>query len=203
MSQMIESIESRLLLTAAPEVILADLGALKATVVASKADLKAALNTAKADVKALRTSVTAAHPTAAQRAPLNTLVKDETAAVVKYRARVTGLLNSGTREGLNLLAALKNLKAHPNSIVFKAKVTTDLALLQGLFSTTNVSNIESNATATVGILNTDLNAIATAIPATQSAVHTFNTDLDNDLTTLSTKATDIQTGIATLANDLA
>lgn len=203
MSQMMETMESRTLFTASAGVILADLDAIKATGVAAKADLNAALNTAKADTKTLKAAVLATHPTAAEKAPFNKVLKDETIATVKFKAKITTILSAGTRSGDHLLAALKSLKAHPTSIVLKAKVQADLALLQGIFSSTVVSTVEANAAATVSNLDADLNAVATAAPSTQTDVNSFELHLAADQTTLSTQATAIQAAIAHLATDLA
>jgi hypothetical protein len=203
MSQFIESMESRTLFTASAGVILADLEAIKSAVVTAKADLKASLTQATADVKSLKAAVAAAKPTASQKATLTTLQADELKGAVKSKAQVTAILASGTHDGLHLLAVLESLRAHPTSTVIQAKVEVALAALQGAFSNTVVTTVEGDASTIVTTLNTDLNAVATAIPSTQSDVTTFEGHLATDLTTLSTQATAIQSAIAVLAGNLA
>ncbi len=101
MSQIIESMESRILFTASVMVIKQDLSALASEGVAAKADLKAALTAATADTKTVKADVVAAHPTSAQRALLNAYTKDEKAAAAKYKVTVSGILASGTRAAQN------------------------------------------------------------------------------------------------------
>lgn len=203
MSQMMETIESRILFTASAGVILADVSAIEASGVAAKADLKAALSTAKADIKTLRAAVLATHPTTTEKAPFNTLLKDETVATVKTSAKVTSILAAGVHSGEHVLAALKSLKAHPTSVAIKAKVEADVAVLQGIFSNTVIANVEASASTFVTTLDTDLNAIATAIPSTQADVNAFESHLAADQTTLATQGPAIQAAIAQLATDLA
>jgi hypothetical protein len=203
MSRMMEQLESRVLFIATAGVILADLDAVKAQGVVAKSELKSALATATADMKALKATVKAASPTATQKADFTALVKDEAGIATKYKLRVTNILASGTRDGVHLFTVLESLRAHPNSVVIQAKVAASLAALQGVFSDTVLGNVETQAGASVTTLDTDANVLAGAVPSTQGNVNTFEMDLANDLTTLSTQGSAIQGAIATLAGALA
>jgi hypothetical protein len=203
MSQMIESMESRLLLHASVSVITQDLGVLTADGAAAKADLIAALAVAKADVKTIKADVVAARPTKAQRAVLQTLQKDESAATAKYKKTISAILSAGTRDGAKLETALKSLLKHPSSLAVQTKVAVNLAALQSAFSSAVVTPVETDASNTVTAVDTDLDAVAAAVPSTTTDVGTTEGHFATDLITLSTEATAIQSGIATLAADLA
>lgn len=202
MLRMMEQLESRLLFIASSGVILADLEAVKAAGATASADLKVALSTAKADMATLRADVRAAHPTSTQEATFKTLQKDEASGATKYRLKVTNILAGGTRDGQSLLSALKRLEAKPTNVAIQGKVQASLAALQGAFSDTVLTNVETTASATVTQLDTDANALATAIPSTQTDVNTFESHLASDLGTISTQGMAIQAAIATLAGNL-
>ena len=114
MSQLIESIESRILFTGSAFAIEHDLAVLKAEVTASNADLTAALKAATADVKTIKADVVAAKPTSAQKAAFSTFQKDELSDAAKYRQTIAKILTTGTRDGLHLQSVLISLKATPD-----------------------------------------------------------------------------------------
>ena len=154
-------------------------------------------------MKVLKADVDAAHPTKTQKATFNTLLKDEAAGVIKYQARVTAILTTGKRDADHLFALLKSLKAHPTSVVIQAKVHASLVVLQGVFSTTVLTNVQTSASGTVTTLDADADAVALAIPSTQTDVTSLKAHLAADLTTLATEGAAIQTAIAKIATDLA
>jgi hypothetical protein len=198
MSRMMEQLESRVLFIAFEGVILADLDAVKAQGTLDKADLKSALAIAVTDVKGLKTTLAKSSPTSADKAAFATLVKDEAAGATKYKLRITNILNSGFNDGDHLFSVLKQLKAHPNSVAIAAKVQASFNALQGVFSNTVLSSVETQAATTVSGIDSDANTLATDVPATQAGVGTLESHLASDLTTLSTQGTAIQTAIATL-----
>jgi len=202
MMRMMEQLESRVLFIASEGVILADLSAIEAQGVLAKSDLKSALATATADVKGIKTAVADASPTTADKQALVSLEKAVAAGETTYKLRVTNILNSGKNDGVTLLAKLKNLKAHPNSAVIQAKVQAAFNALQGVFSNTVLTNVETNAANTVNTIDTAANALVTAVPSTLSDVGVLEGNLAGDLTTLSTQGTAIQSAIAQLGIDL-
>jgi len=199
MMRMMEQLESRVLFIASEGVILADLSAIEAQGVLAKSDLKSALATATADVKGIKTAVADASPTTADKQALVSLEKAVAAGETTYKLRVTNILNSGKNDGVTLLA---NLKAHPNSAVIQAKVQAAFNALQGVFSNTVLTNVETNAANTVNTIDTAANALVTAVPSTLSDVGVLEGNLAGDLTTLSTQGTAIQSAIAQLGIDL-
>jgi len=110
MSQMIESMESRMLLTASVAVIRQDLFTLGAAAITAKAEVTADLATAKADVKMVKADVKAADPTKAQKAVLNTFVKDESKIVANFKTKNNKIISSGTSAGASLVSALKSFR---------------------------------------------------------------------------------------------
>jgi hypothetical protein len=202
MSQMIESVESRILFIASAGVIEADFEALLAAGLTGKVELKASVAQANADTKAVKAAVAAAHPTSAQKATLGRLAKDAVSTIGKYKAKVSAAYSSGDHGGTALLSALEGLKAHPTSAAALAKVDADVAKLQALFSDTNITTLENAASSTVTTLDTDLNGVATAVPSASTATGTFETHLAADLTSLSTDLTGIQTALGNLATAL-
>jgi hypothetical protein len=203
MSQMIESMESRILFHASVAVIKQDLAILTAAGAAAKADLKAALAVATADVKTIKADFVATRPTSTQRKVLQTVQKDVQTASGKYRRTINAILGAGTRSGAHLESLLLNLKAHPTSLVIQTKVNLTLATLQGIFSSEVVTMVETSAGAAVASLDTDLDAVVATVPSTQTDVTTTESHFATDLLTLSNQATAIQSDIATLAADLA
>ncbi len=198
MSRMMEQLESRVLFIASAGVVLADLDAVKAQGTLARSELKSAVATAVADLKGLKTTLAGSSPTSADKAAFATLVKDEAAGATKYKLRITNILNSGFHDGDHLFSVLEQLKAHLNSVAIQAKVQASFAALQGVFSNTVLSGVETQAAATVSGIDSDANTLATDVPTAQSGVTAFESHLASDLTTLSTQSTAIQSAIATL-----
>jgi len=203
MSLMIESMESRVMLTASAGVIVSDLASGAAALATAKANLKAAVKEAALDVKMLKADTKGVKLTATQKSALTTLSKAEAIDAAKVSSTITKTLASGKLRGAQLEAELKALKAHPTSIAIQAKVATALAKLQGVFSATVISNVQSQVSAAVITLDADLTSVATAIPSTQSTVSATQSDLANDQVAFSVDTAAIQNAITALAADLA
>jgi hypothetical protein len=203
MSLMIESFESRVLLTASTGVIEADLAAGGVALSTAKADLKAAVSAAALDVKGFKTDVKGLKLTSTQKSALTTLEKAEAKDAAKAAAGVSKAISTGTIRGLQLELALKSLAAHPTKTSLQLKVEAALVKLQDVFSTTVISNAEIDASADVSTLDTDLAAVGTAIPSTQITVSAMESQLTADETTLSTDATALVSAVTTLSTDLA
>jgi hypothetical protein len=202
MSQMIESMESRILLSASVAVIKQDLKNLAAERSVAKADLTSALAQFKADVATVKADVIAVHPTSAQKAALTKLETAGTLQSSKYKLKITTILTHGSTAATNLATALTNLENHPTSSTILANAEKDLTALQNVFSTTAVTAVESSAATTVVTLDTDFTGVGAVVPTALSDVNTAEGHLQGDLTTLSTVASTIQTDIAKLADDL-
>jgi hypothetical protein len=202
MSQMIETMESRLLFTASPATIKQDLLSLTAEGVAAKADLTAAVAQIKADQKTIKAVAVLAHLTKTTRPVLSTFQKDENAALTKYKNTISTILSTGKRDGSKLETALLTLEKHLNSATVQTRVSLDLTALQSVFSNQVVSTVESDASAAVTAVDTDLNAVATAIPSTSTDVGIAETNLAGELSLLSQQASTIQGEVATLATDV-
>jgi len=202
MSRMIESMESRVLLSASAGVIEGDLAAGSAALATAKADLKSAVKIAAADVKAFKTDVKGTKLTATQKSALSTLEKAEASDAAKLNSVIGQTLATGTVRGAQLEADLKSLSAHPTSAKIQAKVAAALSKLQGVFSTTVIATLENDTSTAISVVDTDLTAVGTAIPATAAAVATAESDLTNDLNTFSTDATSVENVITALTTDL-
>lgn len=201
---MIESMESRVLLTASAAVIEQDVANLEIAGTNAKADLKTALIAIAADVKVVKLTVAAAHPTATQKSALHTFANAEVIAAAKYKARISGILGAGYADGVRVDTLLKTLEKHPTNTTLLARVQAAVAKLANVFSTTVISTVESNASAAVTTVDTDLNAVAAAVPTASTPVGTLESALGTDVnTTLPADATAIQGAISTLATDLA
>jgi hypothetical protein len=200
---MIESMESRVLLSASVSVISGDLAAGSAALTTAKADLKSAVKTAAADIKAFKTDVKGEKLTAPQKSALSSLEKAEASDAAKLNSVIGKTLATGTVRGAQLEADLKSLSAHPTSAKIQAKVTAALTKLQGVFSTTVIATLENDASTAISVVDTDLTAVGTAIPSTAAAAATAESDLTKDLNTFSTDATSVENVITALATDLA
>ena len=104
MSQMIEFLESRTLLSASATVIAGDVAAVKAAGTSAKSDLASAVAAAGSDVKAVKAAVAAAHPTPAQKKQLAALQKSESSAAAKERQKLGTILAAGFRHGARVVA---------------------------------------------------------------------------------------------------
>jgi len=202
MSLMIESMESRVLMTASGGAIESDLKAGALALKAAKSDLHAALAEAAVDVKGFKTDIKGLKLTATQKLALATLEKTEAIDAAKVTAGIGKTLASGIVRGLQLEADLKSLEAHPTKTAIQVKVAAALVKLEAVFSSTVISNAETEAATAVSTLDTELAAVGTAIPSTQTTVTTSESDLAGDLTTLSNDSTSISSALTALASDL-
>ncbi len=200
---MIESMESRVLLTASVGVIEGDLAEGTAALKGAKADLKAGLKEAALDIKGFKADVKGVKLTPTQKAALTTLEKAEAKDAGNVSALVSKILGNGVARGAQLESALKGLVAHPTKTSAQLKVAAALVKLEAVFSGTVISNAEALVGADVTSLDTDLAAVGTAIPSTSGTVSTTQIDLSDDESTLAADATSITNVITTLATDLA
>ncbi len=203
MSLMIESMESRVLLSASVSVLEADFRSGSAAITAAKANLKSAVKEAALDVKGFKTDIKGLKLTATQKSALTALEKAEASDVLKATVTISKILATGTLRGAQLELALKSLVAHPAKVAIQLKVDNALTKLESVFSSTVISTVETQVDGYVSALDADLAAVATAIPSTQTTVNTTTSDLAADEITLSTDATTIANAITTLATDLA
>jgi hypothetical protein len=203
MSLMIESMESRVLLSASAGVIEGDVLRGAGALLGAKATLKSVIADAALEIKAFKTDVKGVKLTPTQKSALATLEKDEASDASKTKSAIGKILAAGISKGTQLESALKALLAHPAKTANQVKVAADLAKLQAVFSATVISTVENTASADVTVLDTDLATVATAIPSTQATVNTTQADFATDVTTLSDYATTIENAISTLATDLA
>ena len=202
MSSMIETMESRLLFSAAPSVIAADLVTAKTAAITAKTDLTAALSVITTEAKALKKDAASTHLDKLQKSLLNSLEKTVSGDETKYKKQISSILSTGLTDGARLEAQLSSLEKHPTSTKVQAKVSVALAKLEGVFSETVISTLESKASAAVGTVNSALFDLAIAVPSTTADVSSTEKALSADLLTLSTDATTLQDSIAQLATDL-
>lgn len=201
MSQMIESMESRRLLSASVAVITGDLEALAADARAAKIELPAALATSKADLKALKVDVATAvkqltkTQKVADKKVLNTLVKAESKDLAKYKSKAAAIFSSVDRSGKTLVAELKSLVKHPGNKAIEKKIVASLGKLENAFSSPTVATLELLVSTAIGDIDTNLNALATAIPSTQADVTTAESHF-------ATEQTELDTGLTTTATDI-
>ena len=202
MSRMIESMESRVMLTATSGVIELDLVAGGSALVTAKADLKAAVKEAALDVKGFKTDIKGLKLTSPQKSTLVTLEKAFASDEARTSAAIGKVLATATTRGIQLESALKSLAAHPTKTAIQSKVTGALVKLEAVFSSTVITNAQADVSAAVITLDTDLSAVATAIPSTQATVTTTESDLSSAEATLTVDATSITSAVSTLTTDL-
>ena len=93
MSNIIESLESRMLLTASATQILMDEAGIKGAGLQAKADLKTALAQIVVDDKMIAYDVKTVRPNATQKAALKVLLTGEASLAAKYKNTINKILS--------------------------------------------------------------------------------------------------------------
>jgi hypothetical protein len=195
--------ERRTLLSASPQLLLQDVATLKAALAHAKADLVTNVGAAGADLKAVKKAIGTAELTVAQEKLLATLQRDERTGIAKVKKDVQKPLSAGGRGAKQLGALVRKLQANPNSAAVQAKLAAAVATLQTAISANVVQVTQSDASNGVNVVDTDLDAIASAVPETQAAVALAKSHLAGSLQTLATDAGSIEAAVTTLAADSA
>jgi len=208
MSQFIDSLESRTLLSAAPLTkteVLADEMAIISDSATTRADLKSAsvvmaadTRTVAADVKTLNTPANRQ----ANAALLKTLRSDNQKYLATLRKDEAGLLGPGGGLARRASAHALALIQHPTNTKLQAQVTADMTAL----STANAAALAKlQADVQTSTFSTDLNNIVTANPSSTllaTHVQSAETDATTATNTFNTAAAKFQTDTGTLSTDL-
>ena len=221
MSQFIESLESRTLLSASSTeaaTLLADVKQVKATSVTVRADMKLAAGAATADLRQitadLKSSTTSANR-ATNASWLKTVKTADASDLAKLKADQTALLAVGSSLSAHSAADAKALLLHPTSTVLQAKVAADVSALStqpaaklAIFQADTLSDplqtplnnlIAANQSNTALITDAGAFAGSGALATAFSNLTTAVADFINTLASLSTDVTATSTG-TTLPN---
>ena len=207
MSQMIQSLEQRVLMSVTAATLIADVAKLNtdaAAVVtahtARVASAKDSYDAIVADLKILDASATPAVKAAARR-QVATLADHNLVSHARIVVDQTVFLVVAKLDAVLGEAHGKGLLLHPTSTAFQKLVAKDITNLN-----TNVpaklSTLQTELTAATSQTDTDANAIAASNSSIASLISTSESDLATKTTTLSAAASQVSTDAAQLATDL-
>lgn len=204
MSQLIQSLERRVLMSVTATTLATDLSNVQAAITAGETThtnrydfAKSAIETISADVKGLTTK--------SNRASEEHLVLELVAAGDTSHAKL--VVDLSVLKVLSTVlskvgvAAGDSLIKHPTSVALQKLVTRDAALLNATIPI-KVTNLDDELNSSSATLEADLNAIATANPSLASTISSDITTLATDTTALETAAGQLQTATTQLATDL-
>jgi hypothetical protein len=204
MKHLIDVLEPRVLLSAVPAGLAADIHQLQADTRAAHADAAACGRSLGADVRALSADISHLPHTPQNRALLQGFRRDELTLLAKMSIGLNGLITNGTRDSNKVAADERLVLRQPSNTAAKNKLAADLAKLQNDVSTAQVifGNDASTAQTT---LDADLDALAAANPSDaqlQTDAAKAKTDLANCINKLKSDADQIQADIDKIESDL-
>lgn len=192
MSNIVELMESRRLLSASLSTLISEAGAVESGDKNLGSEYTALTKTIAADDKAIQKVEGKA--SASDKSLLHTLTGDEKTgkgALKKIVGSTTSVLK---RDGLPIVAVLKGLSKKPGNAALESKLVADANKLKADTSTQQAI-LNADATNLNTVASTDLTAISTANASTSGAVATAKSDV-------STGTGGLQSEVTTLFSDL-
>jgi hypothetical protein len=205
MERLIESLESRLFLSASATVLTSDLKALAAEVKIIKVGYAAFGSELLADGKALKADLKRLKSAAKTNSKLfNALDKDTRGAYSKFGADLKAWTGPVAKDAATAVADAKTLLKKPGNAKLTAKVTADIAKVQAADSV-GEAKVAAGVAGLEGAPVTAAGSIATANSgdaATQTAVATFQSHLAAVPTDVHAATTAFDGILSTLRTDL-
>jgi hypothetical protein len=207
MSSLIESLESRRLLSGT--VTLADVEnaalALGKEANQARIDVAASAKTGAADVKALKADLQRLKKVAGNAALLKEFTKQEQAAAAQFKKDATALATSISKQTKQSIAAGINFILHPTSAKASASLAADLLALQKLTTSGPVEKLIGDVNSDQALVTTDLNSILTTDASDAKTVAdatTAKNDLAASSATLQADVNALESDLSTLVDDV-
>ncbi len=204
MTQLIETLEMRTLLSANPANVPTDIANLKAAAHTTLTDLKAAQTTFKNDLAPIVADLKRLNGNSANAGLLTKLKKDGLGSLSRLTTDVKNLVNTANHDLNRILADQRALLRRPTSTVFLGRLVSDLAVLRQYSSTLQIK-VVADATTADDLEETDLTAISTANSGdaqTQTDVTKAKTDSAKVITIATNDLGAVGNAASSLAFDL-
>jgi hypothetical protein len=203
-SQFIQSLESRMLMSASSSTLSTDLSVIVADATATRAASKSLQSAALSDEKIIAADLRGLSNKSSNRVLLLRAQLDEARLFSRTSIAEANLLITGSVRSRHAVGDGKTLLTHPTNASLKAHVAGHVTNLNTVVPA-ELNVLQTNVANLVQTWVADLNAIAAANPSDATlagAVQTAQNDVNTRAGTLTAAATKFQTDIAILGNDL-
>jgi hypothetical protein len=197
---MLESLESRTLLSAATNLIQGDVGVLRAQANVIRAELNAFRKTAVADANLIKSDLRRLNTLKADRSLVTTLLQQEQPDLSQARQLANQLLTTVFQDGNRIAADFRKSERHPTDVTLQAKLAADVAALQIQLPASQQA-VTAGAMVVVSDGSTDLDALAGANsgdPLIQTHAATAKADLSFHVNAIATDVSLLLTEVGTL-----
>jgi hypothetical protein len=204
MSQFIQSLESRVLMSASSATLSTDLSTIVADATTTRAASKSLQSTALSDERIIAADLRGLSNKSSNRVLLLKAQVDEARLFSRTAVAEANLLITGSARSRHAVGDGRILLAHPTNASLKAHVAGHVTNLNTVIPA-ELNVLQSDVANLVQTWVADLNAIAAANPGSSTlaaAVQTAQNDVSTHAGALTSAATKFQTDIAILGNDL-
>lgn len=204
MSQFVESMESRRLLSASGLAIVGDEVQLVSDARSIRSDVQHFGRSLKNDEKVIQSDLRGLPDNATNRGLVGTLRTDVRNGIGKLQRDVANLIRVGSSDARRALADGIALFFNPNNSGAQSRLANDIVRLQNE-TATPIATVLSDATSFQTKVAQDLTAISSANPtnaALGTHANTANTDTASALAAAQNDVHKVQTDVATLLHDL-
>jgi hypothetical protein len=200
MEVLFETFESRMLFSAATNLIQGDVAVLRAQANVVRAELNAFRKTALADANLIKADLRRLNTLKADRSLVTTLLQQEQPDLAQARKLANQFLSTIFQDGNRIASDFRQAQRHPTNATLQAKLAADVASLQIELPAAQ-QGVSAGAALVVSDGTTDLDAIAGANSSDaliQTHVATAKADLSFHVEAIATDVSLLLTEVGTL-----